>query len=118
MVVVGDHSAAPFLTDRSRMEYRLGITRSRMFLAERSVILDGRLARPVEFDPERALSAAIKVFSNHGYEGSSTADLLARMGIARQSLYGAFGDRRRLFLKALDCYNARIIAEMFTALHS
>jgi TetR/AcrR family transcriptional repressor of nem operon len=41
------------------------------------------------------------VFASHGYEGSSTAELLARMGIARQSLYCAFGDKWRLFLKAL-----------------
>src|SRR5258708_27293398 len=118
MFLVVDHSAAPFLTDRSRMEYRLRITRSRMFLTERSVILDGRLARPVEFDPESALSAAIKVFSDQGYEGSSTADLLASMGIARQSLYGAFGDKRRLFLKALESYNAGSIAEQVSALRS
>ena len=59
------------------------------------------MARPVEFDPEEALGAATKVFASHGYEGSSTAELLARMGIARQSLYCAFGDKWRLFLKAL-----------------
>jgi AcrR family transcriptional regulator len=74
------------------------------------------MARPVEFDPERALSAAIKVFSNHGYEGSSTAELLTSMGIARQSLYGAFGDKRRLFLKALERYNRESVAELVNAL--
>ncbi|MEI9963520.1 MAG: TetR/AcrR family transcriptional regulator [Caulobacteraceae bacterium] len=70
----------------------------------------------MEFDPDSALNAAIKVFSNHGYEGSSTADLLASMGIARQSLYGAFGDKRRLFLRALERYNASSIAELTDAL--
>jgi AcrR family transcriptional regulator len=58
------------------------------------------------------------VFSSHGYEGSSTAELLNRMGIARQSLYGAFGDKRRLFLKALERYNADSIAELIEALSS
>lgn len=76
------------------------------------------MVRPVEFDPEDALGAAIKVFSNHGYEGSSTAELLASMGIARQSLYGAFGDKRRLFLKALERYNAASVAELIDALGS
>jgi TetR/AcrR family transcriptional regulator, transcriptional repressor for nem operon len=76
------------------------------------------MARPVEFDPEGALGAAIKVFASHGFEGSSTAELLARMGIARQSLYGAFGDKRRLFLKALERYNAASVAEFVTALGS
>ncbi len=73
------------------------------------------MARPVEFDPEEALGAATKVFASHGYEGSSTAKLLARMGIARQSLYGAFGDKRRLFLKALKRYNAASVAEFIAA---
>ena len=76
------------------------------------------MARPMEFDPELALQTAIKVFSDHGYEGSSTAELLARMGIARQSLYGAFGDKRRLFLRALERYNAASIAEFAEALGS
>jgi TetR/AcrR family transcriptional regulator, transcriptional repressor for nem operon len=76
------------------------------------------MARPVEFDPEEALGAATKVFASHGYEGSSTAELLARMGIARQSLYGAFGDKRRLFLKALARYNEGSVAELVAALGS
>ncbi len=76
------------------------------------------MARPVEFDPDEALDAAIKLFASHGYEGSSTADLLARMGIARQSLYGAFGDKRRLFLKALERYNGASVAEFVAALGS
>jgi AcrR family transcriptional regulator len=76
------------------------------------------MARPLEFDPDHALDAAIAVFSSHGYEGSSTAELLNRMGIARQSLYGAFGDKRRLFLKALERYNANSIAELAAALGS
>jgi TetR/AcrR family transcriptional repressor of nem operon len=76
------------------------------------------MARPVEFDPEEALGAATKVFASHGYEGSSTAELLARMGIARQSLYGAFGDKWRLFLKALKRYNAASVAEFIAALRS
>ena len=76
------------------------------------------MARPMEFDPELALQMAIKVFYDHGYEGSSTAELLARMGIARQSLYGAFGDKRRLFLRSLERYNSASVAELAEALGS
>lgn len=74
------------------------------------------MARPTEFDRDEAIGKAIEVFADHGYEGSSTAELLARMGIGRQSLYGAFGDKKRLFLKALDCYNASSLGEMEAAL--
>ncbi|MQT14567.1 TetR/AcrR family transcriptional regulator [Segnochrobactrum spirostomi] len=64
------------------------------------------MARHIEFDADAALCAAMRAFGNHGYEGTSTSDLLDCMGIARQSLYGTFGDKRRLFLKALERYNA------------
>jgi AcrR family transcriptional regulator len=74
------------------------------------------MARPTEFDRDEAIGKAIEVFADHGYEGSSTAKLLARMGIGRQSLYGAFGDKKRLFLQALECYNAGSLAQMEAAL--
>ena len=74
------------------------------------------MARPTEFDRDEALASAIKVFSSHGYEGSSTATLLERMGIGRQSLYGAFGDKRRLFLEALKRHNAESLAEIIAPL--
>jgi AcrR family transcriptional regulator len=76
------------------------------------------MARPIEFDPNEAISAAIEVFAERGYEGSSTTELLSRMGIARQSLYCAFGDKRQLFLKALERYNSASIDEFVAALRS
>jgi len=74
------------------------------------------MARPVEFDRDEAIAKAISVFEDHGYEGSSTAVLLDRMGIGRQSLYGAFGDKKRLFLEALTCYNSGSLDEIEAAL--
>lgn len=74
------------------------------------------MARPSEFDRDEAIASAIKVFARHGYEAASTRDLLDGMGIARQSLYGAFGDKRRLFLEALRRYAADSLAQMREAL--
>lgn len=70
------------------------------------------MARPAEFDRDEALASAIRVFARHGYEAASTSDLLEGMGIGRQSLYGAFGDKRRLFLEALRRYSAGSLAQM------
>ena len=61
-------------------------------------------------------SARSKAGANHGYEGTSTAELLTSMGLARQSLYGAFGDKRRLFLKALERDNRESVAKLVDAL--
>ena len=44
------------------------------------------------------------LFWRHGYEATSVAELTQAMGITPPSLYGAFGDKRRLFLEAMDRY--------------
>ena len=48
------------------------------------------------------------VFWEQGYEASSTDDLLRAMGIGRQSLYDAFGDKRRLYLETVRLYEAEM----------
>ena len=74
------------------------------------------MARHKEFERDEALGAAIRVFSDHGYEGTSTDDLLKAMKISRQSMYDTFGDKRSLYLEALRRYNAdslaRIVADL------
>ena len=76
------------------------------------------MARPREFESETALKKAIGAFSEHGYEGTSTDALLLAMGISRQSMYGAFGDKKRLYLKALQHYTADSISNQLRALSS
>jgi AcrR family transcriptional regulator len=75
------------------------------------------MARPKEFDREEALASAIAVFGDHGFEGSSTEMLLRAMGISRQSLYDTFGDKRRLYLEALQHYVADSVSEQIRALN-
>jgi TetR/AcrR family transcriptional repressor of nem operon len=79
-------------------------------------MLDG-MARPREFDDDIALLAAVKVFSDHGFEGTSTDALTRAMGIGRQSLYDTFGDKWRLYLKALQRYTADSIEEQIRVLN-
>ena len=62
------------------------------------------MARPKEFDQERALHHAISVFSQKGFAATSTDDLMRAMDVGRQSMYDTFGDKRALFLKALETY--------------
>jgi AcrR family transcriptional regulator len=60
--------------------------------------------RPREFDAEKALDRALKVFWRKGYEGASLPELTRAMGINRPSLYAAFGNKEALFRKVLDRY--------------
>jgi TetR/AcrR family transcriptional repressor of nem operon len=62
------------------------------------------MARGKAFDPSRALARAMAVFWRLGYERASMDVLLEEMGIAKQSLYDTFGDKRALYLKALAYY--------------
>ncbi|MCD1642892.1 TetR/AcrR family transcriptional regulator [Aurantimonas coralicida] len=63
-----------------------------------------RTGRPLSFDRDAALVSAMHLFWRHGYEPTSVADLTRAMGISAPSLYAAFGDKRRLFLEAVDRY--------------
>lgn len=76
------------------------------------------MARQREFDRDEALDRAMAVFWAKGYEATSIEDLVARMGIQRGSLYGTFGDKRRLFLTALDRYERVVAQELFDALRA
>ncbi|MDB5677693.1 TetR/AcrR family transcriptional regulator [Sphingomonas bacterium] len=58
--------------------------------------------RPRGFDPADALKAASERFRTRGYAGTSLDDLVDATGLARPSLYAAFGDKRALYLAALD----------------
>jgi AcrR family transcriptional regulator len=62
------------------------------------------MVRPVEFDRDTALDRAMRAFWVKGYASTSTEELLAAMKIGRQSLYNTFGDKRKLFLEALERY--------------
>jgi TetR/AcrR family transcriptional regulator, transcriptional repressor for nem operon len=70
------------------------------------------MARSKEFDPERALAKAMRVFWRVGYENTSIEVLMREMGIARQSLYDTFGDKRDLYLKTLAHYRDETNGEM------
>ncbi len=74
------------------------------------------MARPREFDEERALDAATDCFWADGFEATSVRELAARMGIAGTSLYNAFGDKRALFRRALERYCERSTRERIARL--
>lgn len=75
------------------------------------------MPRPKAFDPDNALEKAMHVFWHKGYEATSMEDLLTAMNLNRGSLYDTFGDKRQLFLKALDHYCHGIVGPKFSLLN-
>ncbi len=57
------------------------------------------------FDIDQTLDKAMHLFWARGYEATSIEDLVKCMGINRGSLYGTFGDKRKLFIAALNRYD-------------
>ncbi|MFS2155845.1 TetR/AcrR family transcriptional regulator [Pseudomonas sp. Pseusp122] len=80
-----------------------------------------RPGRPREFDTDAALDRAITRFSEYGYHGTSISDLNACLGLTSGSIYKAWGDKRGLFLAALDRYmmlRGQAIAACLAAKHT
>ena len=71
----------------------------------------GKTGRPKSFDRDVALQRAVGHFLAYGYKGAGMRDLLASMGIARQSLYDTFVSKRDLFLEALKSYEINAMKE-------
>ena len=63
-----------------------------------------RRGRPRAYDREAALLKAMEVFWTAGYSATSLDDITAATGMNRPSIYAAFGDKRGLYLQALDYY--------------
>ena len=70
------------------------------------------MPRPRAFDTDAALAAARDTFWRLGYEATTLTDLTDAMGIARPSLYNAFGDKQALFLTVLARYSADAAAAL------
>jgi AcrR family transcriptional regulator len=71
-----------------------------------------RRGRPRAYDPDVALQSALEAFWKGGYSGTSLDDLAAATGMNRPSLYAGFGDKRAIYLKALEHYWQRNLKAM------
>jgi AcrR family transcriptional regulator len=83
--------------------------------------------RPRSFDTDEVLKQVRDTFWRYGYAGTSMDQLSAATGLHKPSLYGAFGDKKKLYLAALDNYLADIradfaeafaIPDLFESLHA
>ena len=64
------------------------------------------MARPKEFDRDKAIESALATFRKNGFAATTTEDLRLAMGIGRQSFYDTFKGKREIYLEALRKYNS------------
>ena len=62
--------------------------------------------RPQTFDRTEALTQAMQLFWERGFEGASFDELIAVMGISPSSFYNSFGSKERLYQEATETYLA------------
>ena len=72
--------------------------------------------RPRSFDTDQVLGSVRDAFWRHGFAGTSMDQLAAVTGLHKPSLYGAFGDKRRLYRETLDRYLAEVGEQLGAAL--
>jgi AcrR family transcriptional regulator len=72
--------------------------------------------RPRGFDPEVVLDQARDTFWRHGFAGTSMDQISAATGLHKPSLYGAFGDKKQLFMETLNRYRAEAREQIAAAL--
>ena len=70
-----------------------------------------------QFDPEIALERAMQLFWAKGYAATGLNELLESMGIGRKSLYDTFGNKRALYIAALQRYSQTVVGELYRRLN-
>ncbi len=58
-----------------------------------------------KYDRIELLDRAIELFRRQGFNGTSTAELTAELGVNRKSMYAEFGSKQGLFEAVLERYN-------------
>ncbi len=74
--------------------------------------------RPRKFDPDSALDHVLPVFWRDGFEGASVQGLADAAGVAKPSLYAAYGNKEALYLAALERYAQRYAAQRVEAFNA
>lgn len=76
------------------------------------------MARTREFDEKKIMEIATDLFWQKGYNAVSTQDLIDAFGISKSSMYGAYKDKRNLFILALNHYRATASQNMIDILEN
>ncbi len=74
------------------------------------------MARPLSFNPEEKLRAAMFIFWNEGYAKTSINELSGQLGINKFSIYKQFGSKNDFYLKSLRHYHDTIFIPLLKPL--
>ena len=76
------------------------------------------VGRPRTFDRDDALTKAMHVFWEKGYEGTTMADLTESIGMKAPSIYAAFGNKDAIFKEVVSHYMPIVVNGQLGLLNS
>jgi len=71
-----------------------------------------------QYDRAELLDRAVELFRKNGFNGTSTAELVAELGVNRKSMYAEFGSKQELFEAALEHYDANHLSRVLAPIEA
>jgi len=71
-----------------------------------------------QYDRTKLLDLAIELFRVQGFTGTSTAELVAELGVNRKSMYAEFGSKQGLFEAALERYSQEHLSNVLAPIEA
>lgn len=76
------------------------------------------MGRTKQYDRIELLDRAVELFRKQGFNGTSTSELAAELGVNRKSMYAEFGSKQGLFEAALERYNSKHLSAVLAPLEA
>ena len=76
------------------------------------------MSRKKQYDRTELLNRAVELFRRQGFNGTSTAELVAELGVNRKSMYAEFGSKQELFEATLEHYNNNHLTRVLAPLEA
>ncbi|MDJ0769407.1 MAG: TetR/AcrR family transcriptional regulator [Ilumatobacter sp.] len=71
-----------------------------------------------QYDRTELIDLAIELFRRQGFNGTSTAELVAELGVNRKSMYSEFGSKQGLFEAALERYSEEHLSRVLAPIEA
>lgn len=76
------------------------------------------MSRPKQYDRAQLLDRSVELFRNLGFNGTSTAELVAELGVNRKSMYAEFGSKQELFEATLEHYDRNHLTKVLAPIEA
>lgn len=76
------------------------------------------MGRAKQYDRTELLDRAVELFRRQGFNGASTAELVAELGVNRKSMYAEFGSKQGLFEAALERYSQEHLSRVLAPIEA